>query len=527
MAMYLSMDITIFLPLLSALFVFALGIVVLLHGGKSRMNFTFILFTFVIAIWLFGTFMMFLEKNSVARVIFWDKFVYAGVVFVPVILYHFGLALLDDTSRRRRFLLIFGYLASTVFLMLIPTNLFVNGIFVYGWGVHTRAQPLHSVFLAYFATYLLLWFRMVYIHYRRSPDLLELEKVRLIFIGFAFLALGSVGFLPAYGISVYPFSYLSGLVFVTILAYTIFKFQLFDVKIVVAELLTFMIWIAVLIQVVMTDTLQGKVLGGMVLSAVIILGVFLIRSVDREVEQREKIQKLAEELEATNERQEGLIHFIGHEVKGFLTKAEGAFAALIDGDFGQLPEELKPFVEHSLAETRQGVDSVSNILKAANLKKGTVAYTKEPFDLRALAAAAVEKAKLAAEQKGLTLTFAADEASYQMIGDKAQIDDHVLRNLIDNAVNYTPSGSISVSLKREGDKLVFAVKDSGIGITDEDKARLFTEGGHGKDSQTVNVHSTGYGLYIAKQITEAHGGTIRAESEGAGKGSTFTVEFPA
>ena len=521
------MDITIFLPLISAIFVIALGFIVFLHGGKSRTNFTFILFTFVIALWLMGTFMMFLDKGMIGQAIFWDKFVYVGVVFIPAILYHFGLALINDASERRKFVLGLGYALSVFFLILIPTKLFVDGIFVYDWGVHTRAQFFHSVFLVYFAVYLLLWFRMVYTHYKQSSDFLELNKTRLVFIGFAILAFGSVGFLPAYGISIYPFSYVSGLLFVTILAYTIFKFQLFDVKIVVAELLTFMIWVAVLIQVMLTDTLQGKVLGGVVLSAVIVLGVFLIRSVDKEVEQREKIQKLAEELEATNERQEGLIHFIGHEVKGFLTKAEGAFAALTDGDFGQLPGELKPFVEHSLAETRQGVDSVSNILKAANLKKGTVAYTKEPFDLKALAAAAVEKAKLAAEQKGLTLTFAADEASYQMTGDKAQIDDHVLRNLIDNAVNYTPSGSISVSLKREGDKLVFAVKDSGIGITDEDKARLFTEGGHGKDSQTVNVHSTGYGLYIAKQITEAHGGTIRAESEGAGKGSTFTVEFPA
>ena len=170
---------------------------------------------------------------------------------------------------------------------------------------------------------------------------------------------------------------------------------------------------------------------------------------------------------------------------------------------------------------------MGNILKASNLKKGTVTYTKEPFDFKQLAAEAVEKAKRVAEEKGLALTFtAADGASYQMTGDKAQLNDHVLRNLIDNAVNYTPSGSIAVSLKRDGTKIVFAVKDSGIGITEEDKKRLFTEGGHGEDSQTVNVHSTGYGLYIAKQIAIAHGGAIRAESEGADKGSTFIVEFP-
>src|SRR3989344_1758646 len=255
-------------------------------------------------------------------------------------------------------------------------------------------------------------------------------------------------------------------------------------------------------------------------------GVLLLRSYEREALIRKQVETLAGELQVTNERQETLIHFIGHEVKGFLTKDAGAFAALCDGDFGPLPEGLKPFACGALEESRRGADSVSNILKASNLKKGTVTYAKEPFDLKALVAEAVEKAKPVAEQKGLTLSFMADDASYQMTGDKQQINDHVLRNLIDNAINYTPSGSVVLSLKKPGNMYIFSVKDTGMGITEEDKKRLFTEGGHGKDSQEVNVHSTGYGLFIAKQITEAHGGTIRVESEGAWKGSTFITEFP-
>ena len=139
---------------------------------------------------------------------------------------------------------------------------------------------------------------------------------------------------------------------------------------------------------------------------------------------------------------------------------------------------------------------------------------------------AVEKARTTAEARGLTFSFTTDGEGFQMEGDRAEIGDHVLRNLIDNAINYTPSGSVDVSLKKEGDALVFVVKDTGVGITDEDKARLFTEGGHGKNSQKVNVHSTGYGLFIAKNIVTAHGGTIRAESEGAGKGATFEVRLP-
>lgn len=530
------MDITTFFPLISALFVFMLVLIVTLRGGKIRTNFTFVLFSIAIMIWMIGTFMMFLDKSSISQVLFWDKFVYVGVVFIPAIMYHFGLSLTDDTSKWKKFVLGLGYVISTCFLILIPTKLFIDGAFVYSWGAHSKAQPLHAVFLVYFVTYLFLWFRMVSAYYKRVTDPLELSKIRLVFFSFAILAcFGSLGFLPAYGISIYPFSYLSGVVFVAVLAYTIFKFQLFNIRIIAAELLTFMIWVIIFIQLVMTDTVQGKFLGGIVLFCVSILGIFLIQSVNREAKQLEKIEKLAKDLETTNGQQEGLLHFIGHEVKGFLTKDSGAFASLLDGDFAPIPEVLKPFVDHSLTESRRGVEAVTNILKASNLKKGTVTYTKEPFDLKALVAESVERAKPAAEQKGLALSFVTDDSSYQIIGDKAQIGEHVLRNLIDNAINYTPSGSIAVSLKKENGsstglgtgKFIFAVKDTGIGISEEDKKRLFTEGGHGKDSQKINVNSTGYGLFIAKKITEAHNGTIHAESAGEGKGSTFIVEFPA
>lgn len=323
-----------------------------------------------------------------------------------------------------------------------------------------------------------------------------------------------------------PFAPIYTLVFLGMTAYAITKYQLFNIKVLLTQVLTLVLCLILFAKLFGEETVSGQITDGLILIVMAIFGFFLVQSVRKEVKQREKIEKLAEELADTNERQETLIHFIGHEVKGSLTKDMGSFAALADGDFGQLQDGMKTFIERALAESRQGVESVGNILTASNLKKGTVAHAKEPFDLKALVAEAVDKAKLVAEKKGLALSFTADDSSYQMTGDKAQIGDHVLRNLIDNAINYTPSGSITVSLRKENGKIIFAVKDTGAGITEEDKKRLFTEGGHGKDSQTINVHSTGYGLYIAKQIVEAHGGTIRVESEGAGKGSTFVVEFP-
>ncbi len=241
-----------------------------------------------------------------------------------------------------------------------------------------------------------------------------------------------------------------------------------------------------------------------------------------------ELTRLKKELERINEQQETLMHFIGHEVKGFLARDSAVFAALSEGDFGQLSETMKPVILHALEQSRDGALSVTNILTASNQKKGTIIYTKEPFDLKALVAEAVEKAKSMAEDKGLVLSFSADDSGdpFTFSGDKEKIDNNVFRNIIENAIHYTPSGSITVTLNKEADKFVFTIKDTGMGIDEEDKKHLFTEGGHGRDSQQINIHSTGYGLFIAKQVTEAHGGSIRAVSDGVGKGATFIVEFP-
>jgi signal transduction histidine kinase len=169
-----------------------------------------------------------------------------------------------------------------------------------------------------------------------------------------------------------------------------------------------------------------------------------------------------------------------------------------------------------------------DILDASNMKQGTVAYKNSVFDLKDAVKGVVDHLMPAINEKHLTVNMSfAWEIPCKVNGDEEKIRDHVIRNLVDNAIKYTPAGSITVEVVRVGSVVRFSVQDSGVGITDEDKVHLFTEGGHGKDSVKVNVHSTGYGLYIAKQVVEASGGKIWAESDGAGKGSRFIVELPA
>jgi signal transduction histidine kinase len=459
-------------------------------------------------------------------------FTWAGTVLIEPLVHIAGLYLLYVLIEKRDMSFFWKSVLFVLYLPLIifaPTNLYLSGFDLSSClSVEGPIAMYYSYGLEIFAMIAVLIFAIRSFdrtkEWARRKEILALS-LGVFFLLFAFSWGNIIGsftddwVLAQYGLFGMP-------VFIAFLMYTIVKYQTFNIKLVGAVALVLALIASSFALLFVNDVSVFREVASATFVLSVIFGIMLIRGVNREVEQREHIEKLAGELQRTNEQQEGLIHFIGHEVKGFLTKDEGAFAALVDGDFGTLEDGMKPFVENALKETRQGVSSVSSILKAANLKKGTVTYTKEPFDLKALAIDTIEKARVNAEQKGLSLMFNAEEGEYMMTGDKGQIQDHVLRNLIDNAINYTPSGSIAASVKKDSAKLVFIVKDTGVGISEGDKARLFTEGGHGKDSQTINVHSTGYGLFIAKQITEAHGGTIRAESEGAGKGSTFIVEFP-
>jgi len=302
-------------------------------------------------------------------------------------------------------------------------------------------------------------------------------------------------------------------VFIAFLAYTVVKFKAFNMKLLSAQVFVVTLWFLTL-SALFVRTLQNIryiTFGNLILAT--ILGYILVRGVKREVAQREEIEDLARRLKNVNS-------ILGHDVKAVLGKNKDMFNALIEGDLGTVPDDSKPFLKQSFQDTQVLIESITTILESGH----ELVLNPAPFDLRESVTRLVEEARRDAEAKGLALKAIIADGDYTINADKVQLETHVLRNLINNALNYTPKGSVEVYLSKESDgTFQFRIKDTGIGINDEDKDVLFKEGGHGKDSRKVNIHSTGYGLFIAKKIVDAHGGKIWAESDGPGKGSTFFV----
>jgi signal transduction histidine kinase len=383
-----------------------------------------------------------------------------------------------------------------------------------------------SVLSTIFSVLAVYW--LVY-KYRHSEGV-EHEQFRFVLAGMLIMLTLIIGTvlvpLVVLNVSAFlPFTSVYTLVFLGMTAYAITKYQLFDIKVLLTEAVTIVIGIVLFAKIFGEQTFNAQLIDALVLAFMAVFGYFLIGSVRREVEQRQLIERQEKELEAVNARQENLLHFISHEVKGYLAKGEAAFAEIAEDTVHGVPAPVQTLARGALSEMRKGVATVMDILDASNLKKGTVTFKNDRLDFRKVVEKEIEQLRASAYEKRLGLDVKIADGAYAMQGDEEKLREHVVRNLVDNAIKYTPAGTVHVELSDGGGKIRFMVQDSGVGITPEDMARLFTEGGHGKDSMKVNVHSTGYGLFIAKQIVSAHGGKIWAESAGAGQGSRFIVEF--
>ena len=209
------------------------------------------------------------------------------------------------------------------------------------------------------------------------------------------------------------------------------------------------------------------------------------------------------------------MHFFSHEVKGHLAKSKAAFASIVEGDYGPISSPLDTMAHQALADSQKGVETVMSMLDNSNAESGAMRFEKKPFDLSALAHRVAEEFRPRVERKGLMLLTSIDDACV-LTGDEQKIERHVLRNLLENALRYTPVGHITLSLKKVENGIRLSVADTGVGIEQNDMQKLFTEGGHGEHSKEINADSTGFGLFVAKQGVEGKRGRDSGPTQGHG-----------
>lgn len=232
--------------LLSLIFIVGLSFFVL-RNKKDLVNRIFFFLTLILDFWLIGSFMMFASYNT-NQIIFWDRFIYAAVVFWPSLQYHFGLAI-TFSSKKRRIYLGLAYLISFIFLILSRTDYFVKDVFFYKWGYHTIAQFYHHLFLFFFLVYSFLFLAILFKKYKKDKNRIEKKRVKYFVVGFMALnIIGGTGFFPAYGIVVFPISLAAPLLFSIIISYAIVYFGLMDVKLIARRYFVYTLSLALVLS---------------------------------------------------------------------------------------------------------------------------------------------------------------------------------------------------------------------------------------------------------------------------------------
>jgi two-component system sensor histidine kinase/response regulator len=271
-------------------------------------------------------------------------------------------------------------------------------------------------------------------------------------------------------------------------------------------------------RIFLCQTVNDLAINFVIFGLAVLIGTLLVKSVEEEI-------ALREELENSITGQKNLIHIMNHQIKGYLGKNKDIFAELLTDDYGKVPDTALPLLKTGLEQTNEGVDFVSQILRGASADNGALIYDMKKINLKDLLVKIFEEKKPAAEKKNLDISLKIDAGNYNTVGDEKQLGE-AITNLIDNAINYTLSGSIRVELSEKYGRLILMIKDTGVGVKEEDKNKLFKAGGITKDSIKVNIKSSGYGLVFVKSVILAHKGMVWFESEGENQGTTFYVALP-
>lgn len=219
------------------------------------------------------------------------------------------------------------------------------------------------------------------------------------------------------------------------------------------------------------------------------------------------------------------VSLVSHELRTPLTSIKGFTEMVLDGDAGEINEEVTEYlgIVHSNAERL--VSLVNDLLDISRIESGRIQLKRAPVDLTRVAATVTATMQHLILAKAQTYTVEIEPAAAWVLGDNDKIIQ-VLTNYVSNAYKYSPQGAdIRVAVSREGTHARIAVADTGMGIAPEDQARLFTRFYRVDNSMTREIGGTGLGLSIVKAIVELQGGWVGVESE-VGKGSTFYFTVP-
>jgi len=520
-----------------------LGIFVLLKNWRSKINILWFLTTLSISIWAFSLGMEISSPNYNIAFL-WNKILNIGAIFIPIFFYHFVSVFLE-IEKKEKILIISGYFFSVIVLFFfnIFTPFFVKGVPPKaGFEYWIEVGPLYYLFFLFFVAYIL---RTIYLlfKYRRIVDKFKKFQINYLLIAIVFgFGGGITNFFPqVFNVNIFPIGNYLVALYAIFITYALLKHHLFNTKIIITELFTLGIWMFLLVRTILSETWQNFVVNGGLLLAMIFFGTLLVRSVWKEVRQREKMEVLTKkvqrayevekrarkELNKLDEVKNQFIMASQHHLRTPLTSMRGYLELLLEGQYGKISPQVKEVLRRFNLSSERLIKIVNEFLDITQFQLGKEVIMPQPgVDLEPIFKEIVEELGMETKARGLYLRVNKPKRLPKIKADSEKLKI-ALFNIVDNAIKYTRKGGITINIKKTDSKVQITVKDTGVGIPKEQQKGLFNKlFVRGKEATKLHGTGRGIGLYIAYHIIKAHNGKIWVESEGEGKGTIFFIELP-
>lgn len=501
------------------------------HSLASRLLLMIVVF---FGLWSAADLILWLGHDSRYIMFFWSLINLLEVSVSMTTLY-FAAVFLKQKDVLLRYKLI-GAALLVPFIVLIPTVWNVKGFALSSCEAEQGPLTYYFYFMeAVIFLWLLGFLGYEYFHAKKNEE----KRLTLIF------GLGTILFLFSFSGANIIASYterweilqygLFGMVvFIAFLGYLIVRYQVFDIKLLSAQALIISLVVIIGSQLFFVKTPVNFVLTLIGLFLIVVAGYMLTRSVKLEVRRKEELQTMADELVVANDNLRQLdnaksefISIASHQLRTPLTAIKGFVSLLLEGSYGTLSPRVEDTLNKVYISNERLIHLVEDLLNLSRIESGRMEYHLAAVHIESLLKELYSVSFIIAKQKGLTLDLDLPKQPLPIvILDVAKMRE-VISNMIDNAIKYTEEGSVVVKayLTEDSQHIRIAVKDTGIGIPQEELPNLFKKFSRGKDTSRLHANGTGLGLYVGKQMIEAMGGKIWVESPGANQGATFIVEI--
>lgn len=523
-----------------------LGFFVFFKAKFNLFSRVFLIFIIAFSIWLISDVLAWNSNNFYLIYTTWSFLVYIEIIFYVLGIY-FAIISFKKTDISNM---------SKIFLFLLTIPPFI--ITIMGHSVTGFSQPLceasNNNFLDIYKLVTEIILLLILLFYILKSliqkNSFKKNKANLIVLGSMFL------FLAIFGITEYV-SAITGIyeynlyslfllpVFLLVIIYGVFELDIFHFNILGTQYLVVGLVILITGQLFFVNGGTDRLLTIITVIISVALSIILFRNLKRESDQRIHIEKLSIELEQSKTRLEDFnlkletandklksldrlktefVSLASHQLRSPLTAIKGYTSMLLEGDYGEINKEARETIERVMESSNNLTIVVEDLLNISKIESGGMKYEMIEFDLGEIIRHISKELSITAESKGLKLICnTSDKDTYFINGDKDKIRQ-VIINLIDNSMKYTPKGEIAIGIKKEENKIILSIKDTGVGVDSEAKKNIFEKFSRG-DGAKLNASGSGLGLYLVKEIVKAHKGRVWVDSEGLGKGSTFFVEF--